>query len=88
MSPRVRLALRLVLAVFFGFVVSVGVNFAICHFGEDDICRDLMWPAAVVLGTGFEGQLFAWAGITLAMAVLWSVGFYFLLRKAGPVKRQ
>jgi len=86
MRPRVKLALRLVLAGFFGFVVSVGVNFAICHFGGDDVCRGLMWPAAVILGTGFEGQLFAWAAMTFAMAILWSMGFYFLLRMIGPVR--
>jgi hypothetical protein len=86
MRPRVRLALRLVLAIFCGFIFSVGVNFAICRFGGDEVCRGLMWPAATILGTGFEGQLLAWAAMTLAMAVLWSAGFYFLLRKAGPVK--
>jgi hypothetical protein len=86
MMPRVKFGFRLVTAVFCGFVVSAGVNFAICRFGGDGICRDRIWPAATMLGTGFEGQLFAWSVTTLAWAALLRLGFYILFKKVGPVK--
>jgi hypothetical protein len=39
-----------------------------------------------MLGTGFEGHLFAWSVTTLAWAALLRLGFYILFKKVGPVK--
>jgi hypothetical protein len=88
MTPRVNLFLRVTAAAFSGLVVSTGVNFAICRFGGDQACRNLIWPAAVILGTGFEGQLFAWGVTALFTAALFGLGFFLLFTKIGLAKRE
>jgi hypothetical protein len=86
MRSRAKIVLHFIAAIVCGFFVSVGLDFAICRFGGDVVCRNLISPAAKILGTGFEGQLFAWGVTTLTVAVFLSLAFWFLLGKWGPLK--
>jgi len=86
-SSQGKSALRFIAAMSCGLVVSASLDFAICRFGGDEACRNLIWPAAMILGTGFEGQLLAWVVTTLTVAVFLSLAFWLLLGKWGPLRR-
>ena len=88
MTPRAKSALRLVAATSCGLIGSMGLNVGICYFGGDHACGDLIWPAAMILGTGFEGGLLALAATILAITVGLGTGFWLAFGYFGPLKRK
>lgn len=77
---------RFFVATVFGLVLSFGLTVGTCYLGGDHACQNLIWPAVMVLGTGFEGQLLAAAATFLAIATVLTIASWFALEKWGPLR--
>jgi len=87
MLNRLTSVVRLGATTLLALSLSVGLAFSICHFGGSQACSNLIWPAATILETGFEGQLMA-AGVTIVFfAILFGLGLWFALGKWGHLRR-
>jgi hypothetical protein len=87
MTPGVKSAIRLVIAIFCGLVASMGLTMAVCVFGGERACDDLTWLASRISGTGLEGGLIALGTTMIAIAAVFGTGFWFALGTFGLLKR-
>jgi hypothetical protein len=86
MSRRVKSVARVFLAIAFGLIMSMTLGLVVCYFGGEHACNDLIWPATMVLGTGFEGQLMAFAATLLFLAAPLMFGIWFVMDRWGPLR--
>jgi len=87
MSNRLKSGLRFSITILLGLLLSLGFGAGICYFGGDHACSNFIWPAVLILGTGFEGQSLALAATLLFLAVPFGLAVWFSLGKWGPLKR-
>jgi hypothetical protein len=86
MSKLLKSGLRFCVTSLLGLLLSVALGVGICYFGGDHACRNFIWPAVLILGSGFEGQLVALAATLLFLAVPFALAMWFSLGKWGPLK--